>query len=106
LNGQCQLNDAVAPAATEDTPWDVIIEVDFTDCVDHFLGRAEIRDLIARGHVEGSIAALSAIAWFVERDEMLDRALEHRRHADLLRDWVTIVRSDAVLAWAATALAT
>jgi hypothetical protein len=101
VNGQCEANDAVSCSETENTPWDIILEVDFTDCVDHFLGVLEIRDLIARGQVDGSIAAISALTWFVERDEMIERAQEYRAEAELLRDWTTIARSDATRTWVA-----
>ena len=101
VDGACVANDAVAESDTEGTPWDVIIEADFVDCIGHFRGDLEIRDMLARGNIQGSIAGLSALTWFVERDEMLDRAREYHEESDLLRDWVTIARSDAVLEWAA-----
>ena len=98
LDGRCVVNDTVPVEATENTPWDIVIEIDFADCVDYFLGHLEFRDLIAQGHVEGSVYAISAVTWFAERDEMLERAALYRLEAELLRDWVRIARSDAVLA--------
>jgi hypothetical protein len=99
-NGVCTLNDAVTAADVGDLPWDVVLEVDFVDCIDAALGHLEVRDLLARGNVHGTIASLSAFSWFLERDEMRDIAAPHRLHAELLRDWTQIARSDPVVAWA------
>jgi hypothetical protein len=98
VDGRCDANDAVAISDTDDTPWDIIIEADFVDCIDFFLGEIEARDLLARAQVQGGVFALSTLTWFVERDEMLARASEHRATAQLLREWVTIARSDETLA--------
>jgi hypothetical protein len=99
VEGRCDLNDAAAIDAGDAMPWDVIVEADFTDCIGFFLGDLEIRDMLARGQVQGAVAALSTLTWFVERDEMVERAQRQRLRAELLRDWVTIARSDRILAW-------
>jgi hypothetical protein len=93
IDGKCRVNDAVAIADTEDTPWDVIVETDYRDCVRYFLGEIEIRDLIAQGQVQGRIAGMSALCWFVENDDMRDRARAHAEQANLLRAWVDATRA-------------
>jgi hypothetical protein len=99
VDGRCKVNDAVAVGDTEGMPWDVIIDIHFTDCISYFLGELEIRDLIAQGSVRGTIGALSALCWFVERVEMTERAAQHREQAELLRAWAHAVNGvDAVLA--------
>ena len=96
IDGRCRVNDAVAIADTEDTPWDVIVETDYRDCVRYFLGEIEIRDLVARGQVHGCIAGMSALCWFVENDEMRARAHAHAEQANLLRAWVDATRDPAI----------
>jgi hypothetical protein len=96
VDGRCRVNDAVAIADMEDTPWDVIVETDYRDCVRYFLGEIEIRDLIAKGQVQGRIAGMSALCWFVENDEMRERARARADQANLLRAWVDATRDAKV----------
>ena len=100
LDGRCVTNDVVNPAAAEGAAWTVVVEADYVDCAALFLGELEVRDLLERGHIAGSIAALSALSWFVERDESIERAQRLAEPVARLRDWVAIARSDEMLAGA------
>ena len=100
-DGRCVSNQAGPVEQVPREPWDVVAEVDYADCARAFLGDLEIRDLIARGHLKGPLWALSALSWYVERDETTARAAAVRESAELLLEWVAVVRSDEVLSWVA-----
>ncbi|MGQ0824635.1 MAG: hypothetical protein ACT4OX_06335 [Actinomycetota bacterium] len=99
VDGQCVLNDALDPDAVGGSGWDVVAEVDYADCARYFLGDIEIRDLIARGHLHGSLAGMSTLSWYVERDETPARAALYRSQVEALLAWIEVARSDAVLQW-------
>jgi hypothetical protein len=94
-------NDTVDAGTVSGSDWDLVVEVDYDDCVRCFLGDLEIRDMIVRGHVVSSLATLSAWSWLVERDEIASRAAPERPGIERLLRWVEIARSDEVLEWVA-----
>ena len=97
-DGACVSNDATDPVFLENTDWDVVAEVDYADCVRCYQGELEMRDLLARGHVKAAVGALSELSWHIERPEMAAHAVRYQDQIDMMLAWVSVARSDAVLA--------